>query len=64
MLSNRRDYALSKDQPILQRARRRNRANGQNRSEADFWLHFDLEKFACDWQRELRQQRAGYSSAA
>lgn len=54
MIRSRRDYSLSKDQPILQRARRRSRSKVQNRSEADFWLMFDLERFAT--YRKLQDQ--------
>lgn len=46
MIRSRREYSLAKDQPILERARRRTRARVKNRSEADFWLLFDLERFA------------------
>lgn len=54
MIRTRREYSLAKDQPILERARRRTRARAQNRSEADFWLLFDLERFAT--YRKLQDQ--------
>lgn len=57
MFSSRREYNLSKDQPILERARRRSRKTVKSRSEADFWLMFDLEKFARDWQGDMQRQR-------
>lgn len=55
MIPDRRTYALSKDQPILKRARARGRvpiaAQRPEQVEADFWRSFDLEKFARDWRR-------------
>ena len=48
---------LAKDQPILERARRRP-ARRQPRPETDFWRHFDLDKFARDWRRGAGSSRA------
>lgn len=60
MLTDRRSFALAKDQPILRNSRRRSRAKGQDRDllEIDFWKNFNLEKFAADWQRGLGKRRA------
>jgi hypothetical protein len=45
MFTNRRSYSLSKDQPILEQARRRaHRRAGSKRSESEFWRSFKLEK--------------------
>ena len=42
-----------KDQPILRRRRRRVDIVRPDRVKADFWKHFDLEKFAMDWRRGI-----------
>lgn len=46
MITDRRTYQLSKDQPILREAGRRRRRETLDREwlEADFWRNFDLEK--------------------
>lgn len=64
MFTNRRSYALAKDQPILEQARRRRRGRKatSRRTEADFWKTFNIDKFAADWRRGVgkrqRQPRA------
>ena len=57
MIPDRRQYALSKDQPILEQARRRKKGTTVDREalEAEFWAKFPLEKFACGWQREAKR---------
>ena len=49
----RRSYSLSKDQPILEQARRRRAAHSIRppRPESEFWASFNLDKFARDWGR-------------
>jgi hypothetical protein len=55
----RRSYSLSKDQPILQQARRRrSHLSRVNRPESEFWKSFNLEKFARDWGRQLAVAKA------
>lgn len=46
MFTDRRSYSLSKDQPILQQARRRRarRVSGRNRTGSEFWKNFNVEK--------------------
>jgi hypothetical protein len=46
MFANRPSYSLSKDQPILQQARRRraHRRPGRQRAESDFWKLLSVEK--------------------
>ena len=46
MFTDRRSYSLSKDQPILEQARRRRarRLPRAPRTEAEFWRAFNLEK--------------------
>lgn len=46
MFTDRRSYSLSKDQPILEQARRRRaqRVPRSPRTEAEFWKAFNLEK--------------------
>ena len=60
MSTGRRSYTLSKDQPILQQARRRREAHPRapQRTESDFWKSFNLEKFARDWGRGLGKRSA------
>lgn len=59
MNSERTRIRLSKEQPILDRARRRRaKRPAAVRSETDFWQHFDLDKFARDWQRGLGKRAA------
>jgi hypothetical protein len=60
MLTERRNFTLAKDQPILRSSRRRSRAKGQDREhlEIDFWKSFNLEKFARDWQRGVGRRKA------
>lgn len=59
MLSNRRDYNLSNEQPILRLSRkRRKRAADSERMEITFWKNFELEKLARDWQRALHAPAA------
>ena len=55
MIPDRRQYALSKDQPILEQARRRKKGMTVDREalEVEFWAKFPLEKFAFGWQREV-----------
>ena len=52
MIPDRRQYALSKDQPILEQARRRKKGTTVDREalEVEFWTKFPLEKFAAGWQ--------------
>ena len=47
MIPDRRQYSLSKDQPILQEARRRKKGRTIDRDalEVEFWTKFPLEKF-------------------
>ena len=54
MIPDRRQYALSKDQPILEQARRRKKGTTMDREalEVEFWTKFPLDKFARGWQRE------------
>lgn len=51
---------LAKNQPILQRRRRRRTATAVDleRLQRDFWKHFDLEKFARDWRRGVGKTSA------
>ena len=60
MIPDRRQYSLSKDQPILQEARRRKKGKAVDREalEVEFWTKFPLEKFARGWQREVAKQTA------
>jgi hypothetical protein len=46
MYTDRRSYSLSKDQPILDQARRRraHRRSSPRRGESDFWTSFNVEK--------------------
>lgn len=55
MIPDRRQYALSKDQPILEQARRRKKGTTKDRDalEVEFWTKFPLEKFARGWEREV-----------
>jgi hypothetical protein len=59
MIPERRQYALSKDQPILEQARRRRKGTTLNREalEVEFWTKFPLEKFAKSWRREAPKPR-------
>ena len=42
---------LSKEQPILDQARRKRRKRaGRENLEVEFWRHFDLEKLARNWR--------------
>ena len=58
MIPSRRTYSLSKDQPILRQARQRrpSSAPDRERMEAEFWANFNVEKFARDWRRAVRQR--------
>jgi hypothetical protein len=46
MSADRRSYSLSKDQPILDQARRRRarRHPGRQRAESEFWKSLNLER--------------------
>jgi hypothetical protein len=58
MIPDRRQYALSKDQPILEQARRRKKGTTKDREalEVEFWAKFPLEKF-CKYET-FRPKRA------
>ena len=60
MIPDRRQYSLSKDQPILQEARRRKKGRTIDRDalEVEFWTKFPLDKFARGWQREVAKLTA------
>ena len=60
MIPDRRQYALSKDQPILEQARRRKKGASKDRDalEVEFWTKFPLEKFARGWQPEVSKRTA------
>ena len=46
-----RSSRLAKEQPILRLLmRRRRKPVDVEKFQRDFWRHFDLEKFARDWQ--------------
>ena len=51
---------LAEEQPIFRRSRRRRAVDPRDleRSQKDFWQHFDLEKFAADWQRGIGKHTA------
>jgi hypothetical protein len=59
MTPERRQYALSKDQPILEQARRRKKGTKLDREalEVEFWAKFPLDKFARGWQPEVAKLR-------
>lgn len=61
MITHRRTFEISKDQPHLRRGRpaRRRVTLDPARAEADFWRSFNLDKFAKDWRRGVgkREQR-------
>jgi hypothetical protein len=45
---------ITKEQPILEQARRRRRKRRVRENlEAEFWRHFDLEKLAVGWRNAV-----------